>query len=81
MVSFRNKSDRIQRSHLLTLDMKVSLTGKNISDAVYGIPIVRGHMVAASWLVSSFGATSLARIEFLSFLILEGVAAMIAVTV
>ena len=36
VVSYRNKSDRIQRSHLLTLDMKVSLTGKNISDAVYG---------------------------------------------
>ena len=47
VVSFRNKDDRNQRSHLLSIDMKVSLTGENISNAVYGalenlgIPIKR----------------------------------------
>ena len=35
VVSFRNEQKRIQVSHFSTVDMKVGLTGENISDAVF----------------------------------------------
>ena len=35
VVIFRNSADRIQRSHLLTVDMKGKLTGENISKTVF----------------------------------------------
>ena len=35
VVIFRNTADRIQRSHLLTVDMKEKLTGENISKTMF----------------------------------------------
>ena len=34
VVIYRNSMDNIDRSHLLTIDMKEQLTGENISKAV-----------------------------------------------